>query len=132
MSATEIVTSPAITAPLLRTRSSVSHSDTRSLSRIKTSSIVRLPRPRPRRPRDRLLIELVEPVEQLALARLELLLGNLSRLQEPMLLGQLRGDPVGLLLQLLFRRLMDLAQDPEDEGDRRGQQIVNHQHPPGS
>src|SRR5690349_15324281 len=132
-SATEIVTSPATTAPLLSTRSRVSHSETRSLLRIEMRFIA-VPC------RSGILIgvrpfaavaaslQFIEAVEDLLLAKVKLPLVDRASFQAPMQFAELCRQLLTLLVQLLLRSLMDLPQNPENKLARRENEIIDQQH----
>src|SRR5271166_5086237 len=108
ISATEMVTSPATTAPLFNTRSRVSQSETRSLGRIERFSrgcsrsvfiivvsfgalevVV-------------LRADAVEAIEQLLLARVELSLGDRAGLELAMQIAQFSGDTRRVVLEFFL------------------------------
>src|SRR5208282_6457359 len=131
MSATEMVTSPTTTAPLLSTRSRVSHSETRSLSRIEMRSsaepfasgfVIGV------QPGFAASVQLLQAIENFTFASVKFLLAERSRFQAPMQLAELCREPLALLVHLLLRSLVDLAQDPEHELAWCKDKVVDQQH----
>jgi hypothetical protein len=73
-------------------------------------------------------LELVQPVQQNALALVERGLVDVAGLEADIKLAELEADAIAFLFHLLDGRVVDLAEDHQKRFEWKDNDVIDHQH----